>query len=107
MPRIVIKNFFEKTLEIQDLEKTLLHHLHTNRIDWMHACGGKGRCTTCKVVILDGANHGNDLTLAEQRYRKQNALKSHERLACQLVINGDITISVPDEYKLQHIHYSS
>ena len=41
MARIMIENLFKKTLEVSDLSRTLLSHLHHQGIDWMHACGGK------------------------------------------------------------------
>ena len=71
----------------------------------MHACGGKGRCTTCKVIVLKGHEHLISVTPAENRYRAMGALKSNERLSCQVRILGDVTIAVPEEYKLPHIDY--
>jgi 2Fe-2S ferredoxin len=107
MTRIIIENLFGKTLEIEDTHKTLLQHFHDHQLDWMHACGGKGRCTTCKVIVTAGNDHFTPLTEAEQRYQKQNALSINERLSCQAKINNSISILVPDEYKLPHIKYSN
>lgn len=106
MARIVIANWAEKTLEVTDLSKTLLRHFHDNQLDWMHACGGKGRCTTCKTIIAEGAENFIPVTAAEQRYRQLGALKTTERLSCQAKITGDVRIIVPDEYMLPHIDYS-
>jgi ferredoxin, 2Fe-2S len=105
MPRIVIANWAEKTLEVTDLSKTLLRHFHDHGLDWMHACGGKGRCTTCKAQILQGHENLEPLTLAEQKYRQPGALKEHERLCCQARIKGDIILAIPEECKLPHINY--
>lgn len=105
MPRIVIVNWSEKTLEVADLNKSILHHFQDNRLDWMHACGGKGRCTTCKVRILEGLENLEPLTPAEQKYRQLGALKNNERLCCQTRVRGDISVAVPEEYKLPHINY--
>lgn len=107
MARIVISNLHGRTLEVTDLSRTLLEHLQREFLDWMHACGARGRCTTCKVLILDGHEHLEALTPAEMLYREMGALGEDERLACQLKISGDITIRVPDENKLPHVHYSS
>lgn len=106
MAKIVIANWAEKTLEFTDFSKTLLQHLHAHQLDWMHACGEKGKCTTCKAIIVNGMQHFQPLTAAEQRYRELGALKSTERLSCQAKITGDITITIPEEYKLPHINYS-
>ena len=106
MAVIVIKNLREKTLEVQDFSKTLLQHAQENALDWMYACGGKGRCTTCKVIVLQGAQNLEPKTLAELKYESQGLLMDHERLACQVRINGDVRIEIPDEGKLPHIKYS-
>ena len=106
MARITIENLFGKILEVEDTGKTLLQHFHDHQIDWMQACGGKGRCTTCKVKVIEGIEYFSPLTNAETRYITQRALHANERLSCQTKIRESVTISVPDEYKLPHIHYS-
>ncbi len=104
MARIVIQNL-GKSLDVKDLSKTILQHVHKSHIDWMHACGGKGRCTTCKVIVLDGESNLTPRTNAELRYKKQGLISNHERLACQTKILGDITVSVPEESQLPHMIY--
>jgi 2Fe-2S ferredoxin len=106
MAKILIENLFGKILLVQEGQKTLLEHFHDNRLDWMHACGAKGRCTTCKVNIKDGAENTSPYSTGEERYRAQKLLKDNERLSCQVKISGDIVIRVPEEYKLPHLHYS-
>lgn len=109
MPRIVILNLFGKTLEVPPGDaatRSLLRHFHDHHLDWMHSCGEKGRCTTCKVLINEGVDNFQPLTAAELNYRKQGLLRNSERLSCQAKIMGDVVISVPDEYKLPHIQYS-
>jgi 2Fe-2S ferredoxin len=106
MCRIVIINLGEKILEVTDKSKTLLQHFHDHHLDWMHACGAKGRCTTCKAVIIKGAENIEPLTQAEETYRQQGALNQHERLTCQAKINGEVHILVPVECKLPHMKYS-
>ena len=107
MARIVIENLFGKVLEIQDINKTLLQHFQAYYLDWMHACGGKGRCTTCKIMIREGMEHCTELTEAEHQYRAQKALSHVERLSCQVKTSGDLIIRIPDECKLPHITYSN
>jgi 2Fe-2S ferredoxin len=104
--RIVIQNWSQKTLTVTDLSRTLLQHFQDHRLDWMHACGAKGRCTTCKVMVLEGLEQMQPLTPAEQRYRQLGALHNQERLSCQARISGDVTLRIPEEYKLPHIDYS-
>jgi len=105
MPKITIHNLFGKVLEATDPGKTLLQEFQSRAIDWMHACGGKGRCTTCKVSVLQGLENFDPLTEAERRYKTEGSLREDERLACQAKIHGDIQIAVPEECKLPHIKY--
>jgi ferredoxin, 2Fe-2S len=104
MAIITIRNLFHRTIEVNP-QKSLLKHFHDNRLDWMHACGGKGRCTTCKVIIINGAENISPLTPAELRYQDMKALNAGERLSCQARPMGDITVLVPEEYMLPHISY--
>lgn len=106
MPRIVIENLDEKAIETTELSKPLLRHFHDNGIDWLHACGARGRCTTCKVIILSGAANLTPLTAAEERYRSLGALPEGTRLSCQVNVTGDIRVAVPADGKLPHIRYS-
>src|SRR5688572_6017436 len=107
MAVIVIKNLEEKTLEVQDFSKTLLQHLHGNGIDWMFTCGAKGRCTTCKVIVLEGIENLEPKTNVEQRYEGQGLLNENERLTCQARIRGSVTIRVLKKYKIPHMNNSS
>ena len=106
MAKIVIENLSNRVVETMDLQKTILRHFHEHHIDWMQSCGGKGKCTTCKVVVRAGSENLSYPTTPELRYRGMNALKDDERLACQTKISGDIVISAPEIYKLPHVRYS-
>jgi 2Fe-2S ferredoxin len=106
MALIMIENLFNRTITVSDVSRSLLRHLQDHGIDWMHACGGKGRCTTCKVIIRNGHANFSAVTGPEKRYFAEGALKANERLACQAKISGDITILAPTEYQLPHMRYS-
>ncbi len=106
MSTILIANWKNKTLSVNDPNVSLLRLFQNHRLDWMHACGGKGRCTTCKVIVLEGMENFSQVTPAENRYRAMGALQSNERLSCQVRVLGDVTVEVPEEYKLPHITYS-
>lgn len=104
MPRIFIRNL-GKILEVGETTRNLLAILQEHHIDWMHACGGKGRCTTCKTIVVDGLNNFEVTSAAEKRYHEIGALALNERLMCQARISGDIVICVPEECKLPHLTY--
>jgi ferredoxin len=52
MPRVT--DFHEITLEDVPGGQTLLDLSIRHRIPQLHQCDGYGRCTTCRVQILDG-----------------------------------------------------
>ena len=106
MAKITIQNLSGREIVVQDFSKPALIQFGLSQLDWMHACGGKGRCTTCRFRIMVGAEHIAPPTKAEERYREQNLLQLNERLACQAIVLGDIVISVPDDCKLPHLDYS-
>lgn len=106
MVKIIIENLAQKELIVNDSRLTVLAHIHANQVDWMHACGAKGRCTTCKMIVQTGMESLNEPTPAELNYRRQGQLKGNERLACQAIASGIISVRVPEESKLSHIKYS-
>ncbi len=106
MVKIIIENLGQKVIQTDDVARPLLRIIHESGVDWMTGCGAKGRCTTCKAIIVSGGENLTAASPAEIRYRSLGALLSNERLTCQVRVSGDITIRVPDEYKLPHLVYS-
>ncbi len=104
MANIILDNLQSKRIITKDKSEKLLHIL-LRETDWMHACGGKGRCTTCKMQVLEGSENLSEITEAEKKYIKLNKLHSDERLACQVSTNGDLTIRVKKENQLPHLRY--
>ena len=106
MPKLTVQNLAQLQVKIAP-GQTLLEALQAQGQDWMHACGGKGRCTTCRIIVLQGLEHFGPLTEAEIRYRSRGRLQDNERLACQCTLeSGDATGNVPEQTKLPHLLYS-
>jgi len=106
MPRIIVKNLSEKIVETEENHSSILNAMQSNQVDWMHACGGKGRCTTCKLIILGGQENFTSYSDFEKKVKKLGALKDNERLACQCKAIDDVVIKVPKSSKLPHMDYS-
>jgi 2Fe-2S ferredoxin len=104
MPKISITSL-KKEIFCAKRVQTVLAAIKDNSIDWMHACGAKGRCTTCCIVVLKGQENLSNLTKNELYYHDLSMLKKNERLACQCTLVGDIIIQVPDSSRLPHLHY--
>jgi 2Fe-2S ferredoxin len=107
MVKIVIENLAQKELTLIEPADSILALFQTEFIDWMHACGGKGRCTTCKMIVTKGMENLSPPTSVELKYRSQGQLMENERLACQAKAFGFCQIRVPDESKMPHVVYTS
>ncbi len=107
MPKLIVQNLGNCHIPVVSGQK-LLEAIQAQGYDWMHACGGKGRCTSCRVVVVAGLASFGALTDAEIRYRNNGRLLHNERLTCQCtLLHGDATGKVPEQTKLPHMHYTS
>lgn len=106
MAHIIIKNLSNKKLDLSACSASLLHCLLGEGLDWMHSCGGKGRCTSCRVAVLEGMDNLTPLSVAEMNYRQRGLLLADERLTCQIRVKADVLVKVPDDCKLPHLLYS-
>jgi ferredoxin, 2Fe-2S len=61
-----------------------------------HACGGSCACTTCHVVVTEGAEHLSDMDDDEtDRLDTAWDVTPRSRLGCQAVVKGDVTCEIP------------
>jgi Na+-transporting NADH:ubiquinone oxidoreductase subunit F len=73
---------------------TLLGALAGHRILIPSACGGKGACGVCKVVVTDG---GGALLPTETGFISAGEARRGRRLACQVKVKRDLRIEVAPE----------
>lgn len=105
MPLLTVQNLPGAVIETLP-ETTLLAALQAAGFDWRHACGAKGRCTTCRVQVLAGGENLASLTAAELRYSAAGRLRPDERLTCQArLLTGKLLACVPEATKLPHVRY--
>lgn len=105
MPKLILQNLNQKEVLVAP-EQKILAAISIAGIDWMHACGGKGRCTTCRIIILEGMAGFGDLHPPEIKFRQQGRLKENERLTCQCTLVSDALGRVPEQTKFPHQRYS-
>jgi ferredoxin len=62
------------------------------KIDQLHACGGNGKCTTCRVQFVAGEPAA--MTKVEQELIGLRGLGQHPgvRLSCQIACDQDMTV---------------
>jgi len=59
--------------------------------DQLHACGGKARCTTCRVEVIDDPT--TTMTAAEKAILAERGVTG-VRLSCQMLCDRDLSVRV-------------
>lgn len=75
-----------------DSDLTLLECSILNKIPHMHECGGNGRCTTCRVRVMEGHGNLSRRSILEQETAQIRRWDPSIRLACQSHVKGDVSI---------------
>lgn len=90
---IVINDDPGKALRVE-AGGTLLGALANNRIFIPSACGGKGSCGVCEVVVKEG---GGELLPTETGFISPGEARRGRRLACQVKVRRDMKIELAPE----------
>lgn len=90
---IVINDDPTKALEVP-AGGTLLGTLANNRIFIPSACGGKGSCGVCRVIVKEG---GGTLLPTELNHIKRGEAREGCRLSCQVKVKQHMKIQIPPE----------
>jgi ferredoxin, 2Fe-2S len=78
------------------LRGSLLDIAKNCEIPLEHACGGSCACTTCHVVVREGANHLSEMQDDEvDRLDTAWDVTPKSRLGCQAVVTGDVVVEIP------------
>ncbi len=90
---LLINDNPENALQVNRAE-TLLNTLSANGIFIPSACGGKGTCGVCDVVVTEG---GGALLPTEVAHINPRQAREGLRLACQVRVKEDMKIALPPE----------
>ena len=95
----------KKTVEVDDSRYPLADHgkpgslldiALANGIELEHNCGGSCACTTCHVIVREGAENLSEMAEDEEdRLDMAEGLTIHSRLGCQAVVHGDVVVEIP------------
>ncbi len=67
-------------------------------------CGGNGRCATCHVYVISGAENLSPPSTREQTaLGRLTGMKGNSRLACQAKMLGDVSVEVPAAHYIQSV----
>ena len=72
---------------------SLLSTLAEEHVFLPSACGGKGSCGQCKCRVVEG---GGSILPTEKGFFNRKQIQDHWRLGCQVKVNEDLGIVVPD-----------
>lgn len=75
-----------------DPNLTILDNSLKASIDHVYECGGSARCSTCRVVIIDGLSNCNPRNMAEQELASAKNFTENVRLACQTSFKGNLKL---------------
>ena len=87
MPKLTVEGVGE--FEVESGKRLVLALEEDAKIDQLHACGGKAKCTTCRVEFLAG--QPEKMTAAEKECltaREVNGV----RLSCQVLCDQDMHV---------------
>ena len=94
MPRITVEG--GQSAEVPVGKRLVLALTDDLGIDQLHACGGKARCTTCRVEFVEG--EPEKMTAAEQTVLAAKQA-SGVRLSCQILCESDMTVRVISRFE--------
>jgi ferredoxin len=86
MPRVTVNG---KSVESTPGRRLVLA-IEELGIDIGHRCGGKARCTTCRVEVITG--EPDSMTRAEYAKLKEKGLLGAVRLSCQILTAHDMEV---------------
>jgi adenylate cyclase len=84
----------ERAIEHDEAQpgQTLLELARAAGIPHAAACGGKGRCSTCRVVVLDHPENLAPPSDLEAALALKKGFDPNIRLACQAVVRGPVRV---------------
>ena len=78
-----------KKIEISQ-DETILTASLRKEIPHLSACGGVGKCSTCRINIISGLENCSERTEYENKLAKRLDLPKTIRLACQTKVSGKV-----------------
>ncbi len=91
MPKLTIQDL--GTFDVPAGKRLVQALVEDAGTDQLHACGGKSRCTTCRVQFIEG--EPDQITQAEaDTLKAREVTQSGVRLSCQIKCDHDMTVKV-------------
>lgn len=76
-----------------EVTESILEASLRNDVPFCCDCGGMGRCSTCRILIVEGEENLSPINTAETKLREFFQLPANVRLACQTYVEkGNVSI---------------
>lgn len=72
--------------------KTILEISLENQIPHIHACGGNAKCSTCRVMVIEGMDNLSPPSQLEIKLSQKKGFSKNIRLACQTKVFGKLKL---------------
>jgi ferredoxin len=86
MPKLTVNG---KTADVSEIKRLVLA-IKELGVNIGHRCGGKARCTTCRVEFIAG--EPDQMTQAEYDKLREKGLLGQVRLSCQMLCHHDMVV---------------
>lgn len=96
MPKVTAETA-EGTRELAaEAGRKLVLVIEDGGVDILHRCGGKAKCTTCRVEVLSG-DPGEMQEAERNRLAVEQGLAENVRLSCQVYVEDDLHVRVTNQ----------
>ncbi len=102
MPRIEAQTATGTQAFEAEAGRKLVLALEDNGVDILHRCGGKAKCTTCRVEVLAG-DPGEIGAAERDRLAAETGLAETIRLSCQVRVHDDLKVRVVNQASVKGI----
>ncbi|HKI06605.1 MAG TPA: protein kinase [Thermoanaerobaculia bacterium] len=82
----------DRVVPMEEPASSLLDLALRAGIPHFHECGGRARCSTCRVRIVAGGQNVSPPNADEKKLAGRFNFSPDIRLACQLTVNGDVAV---------------
>jgi ferredoxin len=94
MPKLTVEGM--GTYEVPQGKRLTLALREEAGTDQLHACGGKARCTTCRVEFIEG--EPDKMTTAEKDILAARGVTG-ARLSCQILCESDMSVRLISRFE--------
>lgn len=94
MPKLTVEDV--GTFEVPAGKRLVKALTEDSGTDQLHACGGKAKCTTCRVEFTAG--EPDKMTVAEKQLLQAKGL-SGVRLSCQILCEDDMSVRLISRFE--------